>query len=777
MARRRSPSFPLPLDDLHLLPFTSFLAIVPLSTSTILLSTSTRPLARLLDSTRPAPAATYSRQRRLLRDPPPAQRHVKGLRVRPLPRPPTSRPSRRTHRRLSPSRSRSVVEFSQPEEAQRAIRELNDQQLLGRPLFIREVRGAFLSPSPSSPSGLSASRPCRSRPLTRPQDREESAKYGAAAISGRAGYMGPGAFPGRGGGFGGGFGGRGGFGGAAPGFGGPVAGGGSGRHLYVQGVRRLSSLSPPLSLPCSLSSRACTDAPLARTLAAPFHGRLAGPQGPVPRGGQHHPRRRQDEPGRLALGHGHRHLRDAAGRSDGHRCVPRLACLVLCARPCGRAGAGALLETERPLTPALRPLADMYNGFTLDVGGHQSVLEVRHDRFPLAFAGGARGGFGGARGGFGGGFGGRGGFGGAAAFGGMAPGFGAPGAYGAYGAAAAGGFGAGGYGAPAGMGPGAFAGLPTGPAAGVGNMLPPSQQLFVRNVRPPSSLTSCHVERGVVEPFLTSPSLSSRAAPLVDLERGPRRAVCDVRHGQQRRGPVRARAQQGLGRRRARQHRRGDDGQGALQRVPVRRVRPPSRRLLTSRAPEPVLMLVVDPAAQPPARHRLQPAPARLHGRRSCRRLRRGRHGRRRAGLSWSLSWTAVYVAGSATRRERVCMLDRPWFERLSKRGTASRAQPARVAPSMCRRREHGVLRTPLTAQEASEPQERVRAAAVSPHLRRDSLWPHQLSTPHPCALSPAPHTSPALARTRPPARPALHDGGRSRRTRSGRAVARRRPL
>ena len=36
-----------------------------------------------------------------------------------------------------------VVEFSKPEEAQRAIRELNDQQLLGRPLFIREVRFFF----------------------------------------------------------------------------------------------------------------------------------------------------------------------------------------------------------------------------------------------------------------------------------------------------------------------------------------------------------------------------------------------------------------------------------------------------------------------------------------------------------------------------------------------------------------------------------------------------------------------------------------------------------
>ncbi len=32
-----------------------------------------------------------------------------------------------------------VVEFSQPEEAQKAIRELTDQTLLGRPIFVREV--------------------------------------------------------------------------------------------------------------------------------------------------------------------------------------------------------------------------------------------------------------------------------------------------------------------------------------------------------------------------------------------------------------------------------------------------------------------------------------------------------------------------------------------------------------------------------------------------------------------------------------------------------------
>ncbi|GAA5908232.1 hypothetical protein JCM8208_000352 [Rhodotorula glutinis] len=280
------------------------------------------------------------------------------------------------------SKGCGVVEFSQPEEAQRAIRELNDQQLLGRPVFVRE-------------------------------DREESAKYGAAAISGRAGYMGPGAFAGAPrGGFGGGFGGRGGFGGVAPGFGGPVAGGGSGRHLYVQG------------LPFTVGWQDLKD--------------LFRAAGSIIRA-------------------------DVKMNPDG-----------------SHSGTGTVIyETQQDAQTAI----DMYNGFTLDVGGQQSVLEVRHDRFPLAFGGGARGGFGGARGGFGGGFGARGGFGGAGAgFGGMAPGFGAPGAYGAYGAAAAhGGFGGGGFGGP-GMGPGAFAGLPTGPAAGVGHMLPPSQQLFVRNL-------------------------------------------------------------------------------------------------------------------------------------------------------------------------------------------------------------------------------------------------------------------------------------------------------
>ena len=44
----------------------------------------------------------------------------------------------------------SVVEFSQPEEAQKAIRDLSDQQLLGRPVFIREVRFPSLCTSISS---------------------------------------------------------------------------------------------------------------------------------------------------------------------------------------------------------------------------------------------------------------------------------------------------------------------------------------------------------------------------------------------------------------------------------------------------------------------------------------------------------------------------------------------------------------------------------------------------------------------------------------------------
>jgi hypothetical protein len=37
-----------------------------------------------------------------------------------------------------------IVEFASQEDAQRAIRELSEQPLLGRPVFIREVRNNFM---------------------------------------------------------------------------------------------------------------------------------------------------------------------------------------------------------------------------------------------------------------------------------------------------------------------------------------------------------------------------------------------------------------------------------------------------------------------------------------------------------------------------------------------------------------------------------------------------------------------------------------------------------
>lgn len=39
----------------------------------------------------------------------------------------------------------SIVEFASQEDSQRAIRELSEQPLLGRPVFIREVRKIFRS--------------------------------------------------------------------------------------------------------------------------------------------------------------------------------------------------------------------------------------------------------------------------------------------------------------------------------------------------------------------------------------------------------------------------------------------------------------------------------------------------------------------------------------------------------------------------------------------------------------------------------------------------------
>lgn len=247
------------------------------------------------------------------------------------------------------SKGCGVVEFSQPEEAQKAIRDLSDQQLLGRPVFIRE-------------------------------DREDDARYGSAAISGRAGYMGPGAVPGFAGGY---MGGRGGFGGGfrggfagghhhmgghhgGAGFGGPVAAPGQGRHLYITG------------LPFTVGWQDLKD--------------LFRAAGNIIRA-------------------------DVKINPDG-----------------SHSGTGTVVyESAQDAQNAIA----MYNGFEFQ----GNLLEVREDRFPNGHMGGGfapRGGFAG-RGGFGGGFGGRGGFAGGYA-GGFGGGFPGAGGFGAGGFGAAGGF-------------------------------------------------------------------------------------------------------------------------------------------------------------------------------------------------------------------------------------------------------------------------------------------------------------------------------------------------
>lgn len=50
----------------------------------------------------------------------------------------------------------SIVEFASPEDAQRAIRELSEVAMLGRPVFIREVRLPYLFgaiPTPQNRTG------------------------------------------------------------------------------------------------------------------------------------------------------------------------------------------------------------------------------------------------------------------------------------------------------------------------------------------------------------------------------------------------------------------------------------------------------------------------------------------------------------------------------------------------------------------------------------------------------------------------------------------------
>ena len=45
----------------------------------------------------------------------------------------------RSHHSFAHDVAYSIVEFASSEDAQRAIRELSEQLLLGRPVFIREV--------------------------------------------------------------------------------------------------------------------------------------------------------------------------------------------------------------------------------------------------------------------------------------------------------------------------------------------------------------------------------------------------------------------------------------------------------------------------------------------------------------------------------------------------------------------------------------------------------------------------------------------------------------
>ena len=116
----------------------------------------------------------------------------------------------------------SIVEYSSPDEAQKAITQLSDTPLLGRTVFIREV----------SMKRRATRLHTHSHTFTYiQQDREPEARYGAPPNPGRGGLAR--------GGFGGprgGFAGRGGYGFGAPGFGGPPAMGAPGTQLYIGNV-------------------------------------------------------------------------------------------------------------------------------------------------------------------------------------------------------------------------------------------------------------------------------------------------------------------------------------------------------------------------------------------------------------------------------------------------------------------------------------------------------------------------------------------------------------
>ena len=67
-----------------------------------------------------------------------------------------------------------IVEFASPEDAQRSVRELSEQSLLGRPVFIREVRTLAISVACSTNQHPS-------------QDRENESRFGATPVPGKMG--------------------------------------------------------------------------------------------------------------------------------------------------------------------------------------------------------------------------------------------------------------------------------------------------------------------------------------------------------------------------------------------------------------------------------------------------------------------------------------------------------------------------------------------------------------------------------------------------------------
>lgn len=157
----------------------------------------------------------------LHRDPSHSSGHVKGLRVRLS----TFRPTAGSSLSTDIPALRSIIEFATRDDAQRAITEFTDKTLLGRPIFIREVR----SPSPPRGSSFYQVMCLPEFPILFRQDREQEARFGAPPSMGRAammgGHGGMGGFGG--GGYGGGFQGGGGFGGSF---------GGGSNQIYIGNV-------------------------------------------------------------------------------------------------------------------------------------------------------------------------------------------------------------------------------------------------------------------------------------------------------------------------------------------------------------------------------------------------------------------------------------------------------------------------------------------------------------------------------------------------------------